>query len=642
MGFSLSGSTGRLGRNADRNLRPAPARTGFAVLIAVLTVFLALLILAPASSVRADEPVADQEEAIAAALAPAKRDLADILERGMLRMAIPYNPLYFAYDGEKMIGFAVERARAFEEHLRKQHGKRVDVLLVPLPRDQILEALIEGSVDIAAANLTITPERAAHVDFSDPILSDVAELVVTGPSAPQVTSFDDLADVGLFLRPSSSYYGHLITLNEARRAQGLPEIPVREADERLEDYDLLDMLHAGSIPAIVVDHHKLELWVQVFENITVHEDLALNRGGEIAWALRQDSPELMASVNDFLKGMKEGTLIGNVLLNRYLGSSHWIETLRDEETRNTLRSVEPVIRRHAEAYGFDWRMILAQAFQESKLDHTQVSDAGAVGIMQVLPSTAADANVGIPDISSLDNNVHAGVKYLRFLRGRYFDKPKFSQLDEVLFSLATYNAGYGNIERARRMAQSMGLDPNVWFSNVEVAAARAISREPVTYVRNIYKYYVSLTLMELRDTEEAAAQTLQQEATLPVSASTEDEAAQPEPEQQAAPASEPVPESEPEPGPASAPSPEPGAAGQPEAEPQLQASQVAEVEASSQVAADRLNDLRKAEGRETSQAPRKAGSKDRDIPLSAYITLIAVAFAFFALFLFHWRRGRVA
>ncbi len=506
MGPKHEGSVAQGGRKAAADLTatlfPLNARAAaFRLLCAGLLCLAVVMtaVIAGPSAPRAETPEADKEGVIAAALAPEGGDLDDIIARGMLRMAIPYNPIYFSYDGEKMIGFAVERAREFETFLKEKTGKRIDVILVPLPRDLLLDALIEGAVDIVAANLTITPARQERVAFSEPILSDVAELVVTGPAAGKIETFDDLAKVGLYLRPSSSYYGHAEELSDAREAEGRQRIPLYPADERLEDFDLLDMLNAGTVAAIVVDHHKLELWTEVFEHIRVHEDLALNRGGEIAWALRHDNPKLLARVNDFLTRIREGSLVGNILINRYLGSSNWIEDIREGVDLDNYETVTPVIQKYAGEYGFDWRMIFAQAYQESKLDQSKKSAAGAVGIMQVLPTTAADDNVGIPNISGLENNVHAGVRYLRFLRDRYFRDQGLSPLDEVLFSLAAYNAGRANIARAQKMAETMGLDPKVWFSNVEVAAARSISREPVVYVRNIYKYYVSLSLMDLRD-----------------------------------------------------------------------------------------------------------------------------------------------
>lgn len=449
----------------------------------------------------ADQPKIDEDEVISAALKPMKGDLDAILQRGTLRMVIPYTPIYFSYDGDKLIGFAVEIARELEVFLRETQGTKVDVILMPLPRDRILPAVIDGNADVAVANLTVTPQRAERVAFADPIFTGISELVVTGPAAGTVSSFDDLVEVGLYLRPSSSYHTHLQELNQRREAAGRQPIPVIEADAYLEDYDLLDMVHAGTIPAIVVDSHKMALWREVFEGVVVHEDLVLNENGEIAWALRKDSTRLLEAVNSFMVRVRQGSLIGNVLLNRYLGSPGWIEDIRRGDPLREYDEAVGIIKRHAAGYEFDWKMILAQAYQESRLDQSKKSGAGAIGIMQVLPSTAADPNVAIPDIHLIGNNVEAGIKYLRFLRDRYFDKPGISRLDEILFSLAAYNAGPRNVAKARKRAARMGLDADRWFSNVEVAMARTAGREPVTYVRNIYKYFVSFSLIELKSEE---------------------------------------------------------------------------------------------------------------------------------------------
>jgi soluble lytic murein transglycosylase-like protein len=157
-----------------------------------------------------------------------------------------------------------------------------------------------------------------------------------------------------------------------------------------------------------------------------------------------------------------------------------------------------LIRRHAATYNFDPLLIAAQGFQESGLDQSKRSPLGAIGIMQVMPSTARDPNVGISDIHIAERNVEAGVKYLRFVHDRYFSDPALSPLDRTLFSFAAYNAGPGNIAKARQHAEELGLDPNVWFDSVELAAARVISREPVIYVRNILRFYASYQLSEER------------------------------------------------------------------------------------------------------------------------------------------------
>ncbi len=435
-------------------------------------------------------------------------DLDGMVERGFIRLLTAYNPIYLSYDGIDQKGLAVDLSRAFEEHLSERLGTKpgdLQVIILPVSRDDLLPYLVEGKGDIAAANLTITPARQAQVAFSDPTYPEVRELVVTGPAAPAVASLDDLAASEVHIRKSSSYYEHLSGLNEAREAAGQAVIPIVAADEVLEDYDLLELVNAGLIPAVIVDSHKAALWAQVFDNITVHEDLAIHEGGSIAWAVRQDNPKLLKAVNGFVKVAKKGTLLGNILIKRYLTGTDWIDDVRSGEARKRYEATIDIIRKYAGKYDFDWLMIVAQGYQESKLDQSTRSKAGAIGIMQVLPSTAADPNVNIANIEKAGPNVHAGVKYLRFLRDRYFESDEIAPLDQVLLSFAAYNAGPANIARAQKKAAEMGLDPNAWFGELEIAAARAISREPVLYVRNIYKYYVVYKKIEaLRERRQSA------------------------------------------------------------------------------------------------------------------------------------------
>jgi membrane-bound lytic murein transglycosylase MltF len=164
-----------------------------------------------------------------------------------------------------------------------------------------------------------------------------------------------------------------------------------------------------------------------------------------------------------------------------------------------------LFKRYAGQYRFDHLMIAAQAYQESQLDQTKRSQAGAVGVMQVLPKTAKDPVVGIPDITRLDNNIHAGVKYLRFMTDRYFNQPGMDATNRTLFTFAAYNAGPAKVTRLRKQAAQEGLDPNLWFGNVERVAAKVIGRETVQYVSNIYKYYVAYRIVAEREAEVDAA-----------------------------------------------------------------------------------------------------------------------------------------
>jgi membrane-bound lytic murein transglycosylase MltF len=436
---------------------------------------------------------------VAAMLAPWTGDLDGMAARGFVRMGVPHEPVSFVYDGPEQRGLAVEFGREFEAHLRATVGDGAETLtvaLLPLTRDRMIDALVSGRVDVLAANLTVTPGRAERVDFADPMLRGVRELVVTGPAAPPVATLDDLAAGPVHVRPSSSYHEHLVALNAARAADGAPPIRIIQAEEALEDYDLAELVDVGVVPAVILDSHKAELYAQIFEHLTVHEDLAINEGGEIAWAVRKDSPQLMAATNAFAAKARKGTELGNILYRRWIADpSRILNAIAPGEDAKFIETIG-FIRRHAAAYDFDPVLIAAQGYQESRLDQSERSAVGAVGIMQLMPATARDPNVGIADIEVADRNVEAGVKYLRHLRSAYFSDPAITPFDQACFAFAAYNAGPGNIRKARARAESMGLDPNVWFGHVEVAAGRTISREPVVYVRNILKYYTSFRIFE--------------------------------------------------------------------------------------------------------------------------------------------------
>ena len=305
------------------------------------------------------------------------------------------------------------------------------------------------------------------------------------------------------MRRSSSYYDSLLSLNETFSAAGKTPVKIRLADENLEDEDLLEMLNAELIPAVIIDDHKAKLWEQVFEQITVHHEIAVREGGTVAWALRQNSPQLLALVNDFAKGHRAGTLFGNILLNRYLRSAKWVTNPGSKAQMARFRATVDLFKQYAGRYELDWLLVMAQAYQESTLDQRMRSQVGAVGVMQLLPSTAAGSPINLPDIHKLEDNIHAGTKYLRYITDHYFSDSEINSVNKTLFAFAAYNGGPNRIARLRRKAKEQGFDPNMWFKNVEVIAAREIGQENVQYVSNIYKYYIAYKLITER--QEASA-----------------------------------------------------------------------------------------------------------------------------------------
>jgi membrane-bound lytic murein transglycosylase MltF len=258
---------------------------------------------------------------------------------------------------------------------------------------------------------------------------------------------------------------------------------------------LLEMVNAGHIPMIVIDSHNAQFWTQIFDKIKVHPEIAVRSGGEIAWAFRKDSPKLKTAINEFVQAHKKGSLIGNMLLKRYLKNTKYVKNSLSEKELKKYEAMVRLFQKYAEQYDFDYLMMAAQAYQESGLDQSTKSRAGAVGVMQVLPTTASDRNVNVAEIEKLENNIHAGTKYMRFIINRYYKDEPMDHLNKMLFAFASYNAGPAKVKRLRKKTAAMGLNPNVWFNNVEIAAAQVIGRETVQYVGNIYKYYIAYKMI---------------------------------------------------------------------------------------------------------------------------------------------------
>lgn len=272
------------------------------------------------------------------------------------------------------------------------------------------------------------------------------------------------------------------------------------ANDMLEDEDLLEMVNAGLVPMIIMDSHKAQFWTQIFEKIQVHSEITVRTGGEIAWAFRKNSPKLKAVINEFAKGHKKGTMIGNMLFKRYLKNTKYVKNSVSKQELKKFQAMVQLFKKYADRYDFDYLMIGAQAYQESGLDQSKRSPSGAIGIMQVLPTTASDPNVNIPEIEKLENNIHAGMKYLRFIINQYYKDEPMDPVDKLLFAFASYNAGPDKVNQLRKKTADMGLNSNVWFHNVEIAAAEVIGRETVQYVSNIYKYYIAYRMLaEQRD-----------------------------------------------------------------------------------------------------------------------------------------------
>jgi membrane-bound lytic murein transglycosylase MltF len=452
---------------------------------------------APPAKTAPTTPKPASEEALQALEKTWTGDLDGMIKRRTIRALVVQSKTFYFVDRGRQRGASYDALKAFEDELNKRLKTghlRVNVVFIPVSREALIPGLVAGRGDIAAANLTITPERQREVDFSAPVQTGVREIPITGNGTPKMTRPEDLSGREVFVRQSSSYHQSLVRLNAGLEKAGKKPVRLRLAPEALEDEDLLEMVQAGLVPTVIVDSHKAQFWVQIFPRLTLHPDAAVREGGSIAWAFRKGSPKLAEAVNRFVKTHGERTAFGNEIFRRYLKSTKWVKSSTSPSEVAKFERTVALFRKYGDRYEFDYLLITAQGYQESQLDQSRRSPAGAIGVMQVLPATGKEQKVG--DIRELDPNVHAGVKYLRSIADRYFKDATMDPVNRGLFTFAAYNAGPAKIARLREEAARAKLDPNVWFNNVEVIAAKRIGRETVQYVSNIYKYYIAYKLLE--------------------------------------------------------------------------------------------------------------------------------------------------
>jgi membrane-bound lytic murein transglycosylase MltF len=433
-------------------------------------------------------------------------DLDGMTKRRVIRVLVTYSKTNYFVDRGTQRGLTYDVFRLFEDDLNKKlksKNVKVHVFFVPVSRDNLIPALLEGRGDIAAANLTITPERLKHVDFSDPSRKDVSEIVVTGPGAEPIASVEDLSGKKVYVHKTTSYYESLQKLNADFAKVGKAPVKVIPAPENLEIEDIIEMVNAGLLKMTIADNYLAEFWKKVLPKIVLHPEVAIRTGGEIAFMIRKDSPLLKQALNGFLARYPEGSATRNQLLQKYLQNTKFVKNATSEEEMAKFQRTVEFFRSYGDKYDMDYLLVMAQGYQESRLDQNAKSPVGALGVMQVMPATGKDMGVG--DITQIEPNIHAGVKYIRFMVDQFFENEPMDKLNKGLFAFAAYNAGPGRISQLRGLAAKRGLNPNVWFSNVEVIASEKIGRETVTYVSNIYKYYIAYKLVteEMEDRRKA-------------------------------------------------------------------------------------------------------------------------------------------
>ncbi len=443
-------------------------------------------------------------------------DLDSLVKRRIIRALVPYSRTYYHIDGKGRSGMAYEAVNAYEQYLNTKLGfspPKVRIVFIPVSHDQLLTALRDGYGDLALGGITVLEERKAMVDFSTPTQTGLTQIVVGGPSSLPLRRLSDLSGKPVFVYKHGSYAQSLRRLNDSLQRVLLPPVQIQPVDEYLSVEDILELVSAGHLPYTVVESDMAHYWATQFDSLRVYDHLVVRSNASYACAVRKGTPKLMASINQFIQTHRKGTEFGNILYRRYLGNERKTASrLHPKFSPAAVRSLQGHFVTYGNRYQLDWLLLMAQGYQESRLDNNVVSRAGAVGIMQVKPSTAAGAPINIRNVRQLENNIHAGVKYDRHLIDHYFQDESMDVLNRHLFALAAYNAGPARIAQLRKVAQARKLNPNIWFNQVEMVVAREVGRETVQYVSNIYKYYISLSA--LRAYERAAGKPVWPASTL--------------------------------------------------------------------------------------------------------------------------------
>ena len=414
------------------------------------------------------------------------RDWPEIVESGRLRMGTLNDPTtYYLWRGE-LLGFEYELAQLFAD----QHELVLEVVVAE-SISELLELVTSGRVDYASASLSPTADREAlGVAFTAPYMTIHEAFVTAG--AP-VEDFDALAEREVVVNPTTSY---------ASTLRAMPSVPFDLVEDERSPTSILHGVLDGELDATLIDSHRAELMATFDDRISIGH--RFEPGKPLAWGFATGNDGLGEALDVFIKGAYRGYDY-NVLRNKYFKNKR--RMARQREDRITGRELSPfddlvktAVAGDDDEMPLDWRLIVAQMYQESGFDPEEVSFAGARGLLQMMPRTAREIGVDPARLHEPEVSIRAGVDYLRWTMA-YF--PELPIGERIWFALASYNAGVGHVRDARLLADELELDDSLWFDNVEVAmlklaepqyARKAMygyvrGTEPFTYVREIRELY---------------------------------------------------------------------------------------------------------------------------------------------------------
>ena len=418
-----------------------------------------------------------------------KLSLNDILKKKYIRfITTPSAFDYYIYQGQHK-GFQYELAKKFVEHLNKKYLRKDPIKIrfemVPMPFTKMIKALESGRGEIIAANLTITEKRKKSLNFTKHI-QKTKELIVTRKELKE----NNIWHKKIATRKGTSFFEHVTKWNKANNEHFLA---IDYADSDLDIENILELLAYGKFDYAFTDSHIFNLAKDIYPSLVLAKDQPFQNKTKIAWATRKANNELLKELNTFIPKVRKGSFYGNIFHKRYFAD---LEMISNARSTDQISPYDKMIKKYSRKFDWDWRLCSAVAFQESRFDASINNRWGAIGLFQIKQATANEPYINIINIKgvkNVENNIHAGIKYLTWLKKNIVKDAMGEEKNRI--TLAAYNAGPGTLKKARDMTKKLGLNPNIWYENLEVGFVYIKKLEPVKYVSEISKRYLSYKLM---------------------------------------------------------------------------------------------------------------------------------------------------
>lgn len=429
-------------------------------------------------------------------------DLDDLFERRYFKVLTNKNSLnYFLHKGVQR-GFQYEMLRIFNKDLNKkfklQKGKiKIQFEVIPVSKKDLIPMLIDGRGDIIASGLPPIVNQDERVALSKPY--KIVKNVIVARKGVNLDSLSPEEIISPGIGSRDSIEEMLFSEMDSQISTNEHLIPLHFEGEDNESEELImELVSLGKYDAAYIRSDYAELGVRAYKNLEIYDRQDTDDFG-ISWAVRSADQKLLNAINEFIPKIKKGSFLGNILSNKYFDELNLIRSEGIDVGKHEISKYDGLIKKYSEIYGLDWRLMTALCFQESRFKQDIKNEWGAIGLFQIKQSTADEPYINISEIEGPDNfenNIHAGIKYLHWIKKTYFDEYEgMSEKNKVRMAIASYNAGPNRIRRAIKKAEKLGLEHLKWFRNVEKVLIQMKRTEPVRYVSDINKRYVSYQLL---------------------------------------------------------------------------------------------------------------------------------------------------